>query len=155
MKLADSFCTHKYGAVYKLNWLGKDYVGSCKNLYKRMNQWKYDLKYQGIPLSDVQVDILWVGPDELRKVVEKQFVIKFDSFNYGHNKTPSGGQKGIVVSETTKLKIRESKMGVQFSVESKAKMAAAKLGKPMPQYVRQKISDSMRNRYQPQPSQHL
>lgn len=143
--------------IYKITSpTGKIYVGQSLNIENRFNTYKLKhCKKQNKLYSSLEkhgivnhvFEIIHVINEynmEILDSLEREYIIKFDSFNNGLNLTTGGftnsihseeskkkrseSQKGKLVSESTREKIRQSKLGRKHTEAHKIKNREARLG---------------------------
>jgi len=144
------FYVYKY--QNKIN--NKVYIGKTNNPYKRNIAHNYDALVGG-SLSCFHAAIRKYGIDNFDFIILDEFELEEESFNaekvyiaqyksnvntysdgYGYNLTDGGrgGSSGAIVSEETRIKISNARMGHRHSNETKKKLSNQKLGNKNPRY---------------------
>src|SRR5208337_1564004 len=133
----------------------KAYVGqSQQTLEERWTKHKYDAKrnvynhfYKAIRKYGTDCWKLEVL-EEIEDIsnlneAEMKWIEHYDTFNRdkGYNST-NGGENGKIVSEETKEKMSQARLGKKFSEEHKEKLRQARLGKHHTEETKEKMSQA-------------
>lgn len=149
------------GIIYKyVSPSGKVYIGQTTNEEHRRRVFKtLGCSYGGIKIDNarkkygpenfeykVLVKVTGDEPEELRSylnLLEVGFIRMYDSYNNGYNSTLGGDALcGFHPSEETRLKMRESHIGIKLSPERCRKMSEARKGKKLSEEHKKKLSES-------------
>lgn len=137
---------------------GKKYVGQAEDLAKRKTVFLCEKayyagsklqnarkKYPDFTKWDYEV-LEYCSLDELSER-EMFWIAEKDSFKNGYNMTiGGGGARGADISEETREKQRQAKLGTKMSESAKAKMSMRRKGKKKTAEHIQKIADSHRGK---------
>lgn len=148
-----------YGCVYKYNVLGKDYVGQTRQNLKARHRshiaYYPSLRELNVKLpvdhklrnNPYTLNILWTGEIGQLNAIESEYISKLDSIAPNGWNYTLGGDAPAVINESTRQKLRESRLGRKCSEETKQKLRAynlanpsrGTLGKPMSDATKEKL----------------
>lgn len=131
---------------------GRIYVGQSIDVYQRfynytkcnISQRKLKNSFNKYGIANHKFEIIHIcGEDELNEL-EIFYIKKYDTFNTNHGlNLRSGGEGNGKMSEETKIKIAQSKIGKKrkpFSEEAREKMRQSQLGRTHTQETKDKMS---------------
>ena len=123
----------------KARW--KDHINSLnrKSSHSVLLQRAWD-KYKE---DNFTFEILELCTEDMLDELEIKYIELYDSCNNGYN-IESGGNSNKCLSEETKQKLRESRIGMSHSDETRRKMSVSRIGKKNGMYGRSHSEESKR-----------
>jgi group I intron endonuclease len=132
---------------------GKKYIGyTSKHWSKRFKEHFWNSKYSNTALSRAirkyGIEVFDVQPlssaptRELAKLFEQRVILTLKTYGSGYNMTPGGDGSGRPSIET-RAKMSKARIGKKLSKESREKIRLSKIGKknpPVSQETREKLS---------------